>query len=238
MDSEIVNVMGDEPRLLLIETSGRGGFVALARGESPCGVRQLEESRRHARDLAPMTSDLLREQGWKPRDVQGVLVSLGPGSYTGLRVGVVAAKTLAYATGCVLLGLETFAVIAEQAPMNVNVLDVIADAQQEKVYGQRFRRENERMVSVSTLMIQPLAEWLATRDPATLVSGPGVDAYTTHLKGLTRIETALRGPTLQGMLSLGLRRYRAGERDDPWQLEPIYCRPSAAEEQWKKLGRT
>jgi tRNA threonylcarbamoyladenosine biosynthesis protein TsaB len=104
--------MNEDPRLLLIETSGRGGFVGLARGESLCGLSRLEESRRHGRDLAPLTAKLLKEQGWKPRQLDAVIVSLGPGSYTGLRVGLMAAKTLSYATGCALIGVETFAVIA------------------------------------------------------------------------------------------------------------------------------
>src|SRR5438093_6094540 len=99
------------PRLLILDTSGKGGLVAVARGETVLGELRLEETRRHARDVAPFTSRLLREQGWQPRNLDGVLVSSGPGSYTGLRVGVMAAKTLAYATGCALIGVETCSAI-------------------------------------------------------------------------------------------------------------------------------
>ena len=56
--------------------------------------------------------DLLADQGWKARDLTGVIVSRGPGSYTGLRVGIMTAKTLAYATGCALLAIDTFAAVA------------------------------------------------------------------------------------------------------------------------------
>jgi hypothetical protein len=94
------------------------------------------------------------------------------------------------------------------------------------------------MSSVSALTILPLDEWLATRDPAAALSGPAVAVYASRWQGITLIESSLRVPSIQGMLALGMRRYRAGERDDPWRLDPIYCRPSAAEEQWKKLGRT
>src|SRR5215470_17676078 len=96
----------DNPRLLIIETSGRPGRVALAVGESLLAAVQLEEVRRHARDLAPTVAELLRGQGWKPRDLQGVIIGLGPGSYTGLRVGVISAKVLCYAVGCPLVGVE------------------------------------------------------------------------------------------------------------------------------------
>ncbi len=103
-----------EPRLLVIDTSHRVGVVALAAGDRLLGERRLDEARRHARDLVPAIRDLLAEVHWKARELDAVFVSRGPGSYTGLRVGIMSAKTLAYASGCTLLGLETFAAIARQ----------------------------------------------------------------------------------------------------------------------------
>jgi tRNA threonylcarbamoyladenosine biosynthesis protein TsaB len=226
--------MSEVPRLLLLETSGRGGFVALARGETLLGVRHLEESRRNGRDLTPMTAELLREQGWRPAELAGVIVSIGPGSYTGLRVGLMAAKMLSYATGCALLGVETFTVIAGQVPDAVEQVDVLADAQQEKVYVQSFRRGGAILEPQSSLRIVAVEEWLANRDAVAHVSGPGVEAYRERLAGLPLIEVSLRLPTPEGLLRLGLRRFLAGERDDVWRLEPIYLRPSAAEEQWDR----
>ena len=66
-------------------------------------MRRLDEARRNARDLAPAAAELLQKQGWKPIGLDAVLVSCGPGSYTGLRVGIMSAKTLAYATRCALI---------------------------------------------------------------------------------------------------------------------------------------
>src|SRR6267154_1673026 len=117
------------PRLLLFETSGRIGRVGLAEGPVLLAEDSLDEARRHLRDLAPMVARLLRERGWAPRDLGGVIVSLGPGSYTGLRVGIMSAKMLAHAIGCALLGAPTFEVLARQAASTVRELVVIADAQ-------------------------------------------------------------------------------------------------------------
>src|SRR5436305_12105366 len=119
----------NEPRLLLLETAGRAGWAALAEGERLRGLRRLDEARRHARDLAPAVADLLAAAAWKPSDLHAVAVDRGPGSYTGLRVGLISAKALSYATGCALLLLDAFAVVAEQAPPGVSRLDVLADAQ-------------------------------------------------------------------------------------------------------------
>jgi tRNA threonylcarbamoyl adenosine modification protein YeaZ len=82
----------DAPCLLILETSGRVASVALAEGGRLLGTRRLDEARRHARDLAPAVAGLLAGQGRRPRDVHAVLVGRGPGSYTGLRVGVMSAK--------------------------------------------------------------------------------------------------------------------------------------------------
>src|SRR5260370_41614633 len=105
-----------QPLLLVIETSHRVGLVALAEGERLLGERRLDEARRHARDLAPAIRDLLADQGWRARDLDAVVVSRGPGSYTGLRVGIMSAKTLAHAPGCTLLAGDPFAPVAQQPP--------------------------------------------------------------------------------------------------------------------------
>lgn len=225
------------PRLLLVETSSRIGQVALALGDEMRGVRRLDEARRHARDLAPATAALLAEQGWQPRDVQAVVVSRGPGSYTGLRVGIMSAKTFAYATGCVLLAVDTFAALARQAPASVQRVDVLADAQQDKVYVQSFVRVSEDWRPASELAIRSIADWLSVRAADSSVTGPGLHKWAARLPA----EAPLLDATLwesrpESLLQVGLRRYLAGERDDPWTLEPLYLRPSSAEEQWR--GRT
>src|SRR5947207_8208375 len=155
-----------EPRVLILETSGRAGSVAVAAGDTLLHVRQLDEARRHARDLAPRVRELLHAAGWKPRDVQALFVSRGPGSYTGLRVGIASAKVFAYATGCALIGIDTFAAIAAQgtpvADAPGSPLDVLADAQQDKVYVQRFVGGAPQ----SALAIRTVSEWLAQPEPA------------------------------------------------------------------------
>lgn len=222
------------PRLLILETSSRTGLVALALGEELRGVRQLEEARRHTRDLAPATSALLAEQGWRPRDLQAVIVSRGPGSYTGLRVGIMSAKTFAYATGCALIAVDTFAALAVQAPPSLPRIDVLADAQQDKVYVQSFVRMAEGWQSSSELSIHPIADWLAAREPSAWVTGPGLLKWASRLPAdVPKVDASLWEPQSASLLRIGLARYQAGERDDPWALEPLYLRPSSAEEQWR-----
>lgn len=224
-----------EPRFLILETSGRIGQVALAEGNTLRQVRRLDEARRHARDLAPAVADLLANVNWQVRDLHGVIVSRGPGSYTGLRVGIMSAKMLAYATGCALLAVDTFAAIALQAPDEVLRLAILADAQQDKVYVQRFARPaaGAAVLPAGHLAIQPLTDWLAQLDGGDWVSGPGVRGHEARMPESSRlIPPEQRDPRPLSLLRLGLARYRAGERDSCWTLEPLYLRPSSAEEKW------
>lgn len=222
------------PRLLIVETSSRIGHVALALGDSLRGVRPLDEARRQARDLAPAMAALLAEQGRRPRDVQAVIVGRGPGSYTGLRVGIMSAKTFAYAAGCAVIAVDTFAAVALQAPVSATRLDVLADAQQDKVYVQSFLRTPTEWQSSSTLAIRSVADWLATRQEDAWATGPGLHKWAGRLPAeVLQLEASLWEPRPASLLQIGLRRYLAGQRDDPWLLEPLYLRPSSAEEQWR-----
>lgn len=209
-------------RWLVLETSGRQGRVALAEAEG-VQTRTLPSGRRHARDLTLVIDEMLRESAWSPRDLAGVIASQGPGSYTGLRVGCMAAKTFAYALGCRLVAVETFAVIAAQSPGEAAV-EVIADAQQEHVYCQSFGDEPRE------LRILPLAEWAASLSGRALVTGPGVDAFAEKLpSGVRLAEAADRHPRPETLYRLG-----RGAGPAAWgSLEPIYLRGSYAEEKEK-----
>lgn len=220
------------PRVLIVETSGRVGQVALAWGPELRRHRWLDEARRHARDLAPAVAELLAAEGWRPRDLDAVLVSRGPGSYTGLRVGLMAAKTLAYAVGCPLLAVDTFAAIARQAPPPAGRLHVIADAQQDHVYVQRFT--GPERTPDGEVVIRLFGDWCGEVQAGDTVSGPGLRGQLARLPaGLSVVEADAWDPRAESVLAIGLARLLAGERDDPWTVEPLYLRPSAAEQQWR-----
>ncbi len=222
-------------RLLLLETSGRVGRVGLAEGGKLVAEGHLDATRRHARDLAPTVRDLLKSQGWRPKDIAAILASQGPGSYTGLRVGIMSAKVFAYATGCRILGIDTFAAIAPQARPASSV-DVIADAQQDKVYCQSFFLSDHVLTQAATpLRVLTLDQWHAELAPGQFVTGPGLETYRDRLPaGIKLIEAAHWHPRLESLLRVGLERLHRGEADDLLKLEPLYLRPSSAEENWPR----
>ena len=226
-----------KPRFLILETSHRVAKVALAVDDAIVGERTLDEQRRHARDLVPAIQALLQAEGWRARELDAVIVSRGPGSYTGLRVGIMSAKTLAFASGCALLAIDTFDAIAAcglagcATPQAAN-LDVIADAQQDNVYAQRFGTHPE------PLTIVPFEMWLeSSRACNVSVAGPGLETFGERCHGVNLLPKDAWHAQPASLLKLGLERFRKGERDDPFAVEPLYLRASSAEMKWDTLKK-
>jgi tRNA threonylcarbamoyladenosine biosynthesis protein TsaB len=195
----------------------------------------LDETRRHARDLAPTVSVLFREQDWKARDLTGVFVSLGPGSYTGLRVGTMTGKALAYVTGCAIVGVPSFLVLARQAETHALNLIEVADAQQDRFYVQSFRRadRSEPFRPADELRIVAI-ESLIELSRGAAVAGPGIEKVNQRLPVGATVAAGAQAATLEAFLSVGRELVDRGAGDDPLRLEPMYLRRSSAEEQWDR----
>ncbi|MCS7045623.1 MAG: tRNA (adenosine(37)-N6)-threonylcarbamoyltransferase complex dimerization subunit type 1 TsaB [Gemmataceae bacterium] len=224
-----------QPRLLLIETSQQPGVVAVAVGSHVAAAHRLDEARRHARDLAPAVAALLQRVGWRPRDLEGVVIGRGPGSYTGLRVGIMSAKALAYAVGCPIVALGSFDILVRQVPGEAQTVDVVADAQQDQIYVQRFQRmaEDEPWTALRPLAIVPWKKWVRELGPTIWVTGPGLRGRRAELPVFAPVAAEQNWqPWPESLAELGSARWRAGVCDDVFQLEPLYLRPSSAEVQW------
>ncbi|MFO0811803.1 MAG: tRNA (adenosine(37)-N6)-threonylcarbamoyltransferase complex dimerization subunit type 1 TsaB [Gemmatales bacterium] len=224
-------------RLLLLETSGTVGRLGLANDAEVLADAMLDRGQRHARDLMPRCQELFVHQGWQPRDVDAIAVSMGPGSYTGLRVGVMTAKTLAYALSKPLLAIPTFSILAQQCyavDPDLSTLQVIGDGQQDRVYVQRYTSHTE----ASNLVIESGDAWRASLVAGETVTGPGLVVQQAQLPSHVRVlPEAVWHPQLPAMLALAARSFKLQQFADPFSLEPLYLRVSAAEEQWTAMGK-
>lgn len=223
-------------KCLLLETSGLAGHVGISAGAQLLGRCRLDETRRHARDLAGAVQQLLAGQNWNPRDIDLVIVSRGPGSYTGLRVGLASAQAFAYAVGCPAVAVDTFAVIARQAPEPVTPLVILADAQQDRVYTQEFAGTGPDRRASGPLQVFSFADFLRECPHGTWLSGPALHLLRDRLlPHYSLVENDWWDPQLESLLALGLAEYQRGQRVDLWKLEPLYARRSEAEEKWDRM---
>src|SRR5262245_10820268 len=124
-------------RILAIETSGQWGSAAIGTPEAIVARAELPAAMRHAADFLPLLDGLLQEQSWPAKSLTHVFVSIGPGSFTGLRIGVTIARTLSWSMGARVVAVPTLdaltlnAIQHKPAPSHVAVL---LDAKREQVY--------------------------------------------------------------------------------------------------------
>ncbi|MBM4094797.1 MAG: tRNA (adenosine(37)-N6)-threonylcarbamoyltransferase complex dimerization subunit type 1 TsaB, partial [Planctomycetes bacterium] len=160
-------------RILALDTSTASGSVALLEGDSLVDQVALAVDVGALQSFAPAIDDLLRRAAWSPTDVQLVATTNGPGSFTGLRIGVTAAKTLAYAVGAELIALNTLDVLTHQLPEDVAAACAVMYAQRGELFAATYARLPDRTWEPITgcRIVNPhaLVEQLAD---GTVVTGP------------------------------------------------------------------
>lgn len=223
-------------RILAIETTGRDGSIAALSGQA-AGVRLLRQTmltgeQRTAQSLAPALQTLLAEVDWSPQAVELVAIAVGPGSFTGLRIGVTMAKTLAYAVGAEVIGVNSLAALAAQAPPSPAPLWTVMDAQRQELFVARFNaRGHDCVATECDTTIAPQDKWLAQLQPGDCVIGPALRRLAPRLPAFAvPVPEELWQPTAAAVGRVAWHAYQAGQRDDIWKLGPKYYRPSAAEE--------
>jgi tRNA threonylcarbamoyladenosine biosynthesis protein TsaB len=219
-------------KVLAIETSGVTGSAALLEETNVVAECRLDSSHRSAQSLLPAIDSQLKSAGWLPGDIQLVAVAQGPGSFTGLRVGVTAGKTLAYAVGAQLIGVNTLRIIAHQAPRDPQRVNAVIDAHRGQVFSAFFSAAPDaRWDEESPTQIMDDELWLQECRVDTLVSGAGLKKLGPRLPAGIRVAAEpLWTPTAAVLGRLGYADFCGGRRDDIWQFVPQYFRKSAAEE--------
>lgn len=228
-------------KTLAIETTAPVGSIALLENEQVVAWRHLPTHLRSAATLAPQIQSTLRETGWIPHAIQLVAVSLGPGSFTGVRVGLVTAKMFAYAVGAEIFGVNTLDAVASCVPSQFSPLVVLADAQRQQVVGKAFCWDDRSgwVLAKESGLTDPF-QWLESLAAASPVwiAGPAIHHLSEKIKlsekfadGRFRlVPPEYWDPRADAVAEFAWKRFCLGERHDLWQLSPIYYRPSYAEE--------
>ena len=221
---------------IAIETSCRPGGVALGIGRKLSNVRDFDASARHATQLIRHLDGLLTEHNLTPRDVSEVYVSTGPGSFTGLRIGITVARTLAQAVPhlrCV--AVPTPAVIAENArALDWTHLAVILDAKKDRIHASLFTRKGGRIVRAGASTVVSCEEFLAHCPRPIMLIGEGLQHHQLAGPQIISSDPDFYFPTAEGVWRVGHRIATAGQFTDPAQLLPTYARLPEAVRLWNE----
>jgi tRNA threonylcarbamoyladenosine biosynthesis protein TsaB len=247
-------------RILALETSGQTGSVAIGTADGVIAAEQLPVDVRHASELMPAVQRLIAQPGWAADSISDVFISIGPGSFTGLRIAVSVARTLAWSIGARIVAVPTMdalarnALLADPTPAHVAM---IVDAKRAQVYTACYRIETAaqaeappqtitsaqaeacgslgRCVEVIGACLAEPREFLSRCPQPVAVLGEGIPRHRAAIEaaGASVLPESLWTGRAQAVLAVGLDKARAGAFTPARELVPLYIRRPEMEERWE-----
>ncbi|HTY80303.1 MAG TPA: tRNA (adenosine(37)-N6)-threonylcarbamoyltransferase complex dimerization subunit type 1 TsaB [Candidatus Bathyarchaeia archaeon] len=217
-------------RLLAVESATLSGGAALLDGDRLLGEVTLNIAITHSERLLAAVDRLLADCGMAAADLEGLAVSVGPGSFTGLRVGLATVKGLSMALDLPVAPVPTLDALAARVPFADAPVCPILDARKGEVYLSLYRWRGDRMCREREYEALPPRIAAAGIAAPTILLGDGIEACRPWLPEHVRIApTALRLPSAATVGELGHATLAAGAGVDAESLTPLYLRPSEAE---------
>ena len=214
-------------RVLAVETSTLSGGAALLDGERIVGEYILDVRVTHSERLMAAIDQLLSDAGWTASDLEGIAVTVGPGSFTGLRVGLSTVKGLALALAIPVAAVPTLDAMAAMLPYAALPVCPVLDARKREVYTSLYRWDGLGMRRQWDYLAVTPDELARRLHEPVIVVGDGAEAIDSAFA--RRVAPPRRGPTPAVVGALGRARLARGETVAAADLVPIYLRPSEAE---------
>jgi tRNA threonylcarbamoyladenosine biosynthesis protein TsaB len=224
--------------LLAVDTATPQVSVALGEDGRVRGDVRLAEGRRHAEQLAPAIAYLCEQTGVRLEALDALAVGVGPGLFTGLRVGVTTVKVMAQALAVGVVAVPSLDLIAYPLRHARRVVAVVVDARRREVFHATYRPVVGGVERVSEYTVGPapqIASALAAAGDDVILAGDGVDPYWSDFASLDCAEVAgpdFDSPSAAALVELATRRVARGDLEVPDAVRPLYLRESDAALAW------
>jgi len=228
-------------RWLAIDTATDVASVAVGQGGSVLAGAHSQGARRHAAEILRLVDFVLSRAGWRPADLDGLVLGDGPGSFTGLRIGWAAAKGLTQEAGLDVRAVPSLLAAAAGAAARLGPVPIGAcfDALRGQVYGAVYVIHPERVETVVAPVVATIAELAARTDRAStprLVVGDGAVRYAAAVRewsGAVPLPLEQLPPAATQLLALADRPGASRTIEDFAGAEPVYGRPAEAQAKWE-----
>ena len=224
--------------ILGIETAGSQVGCAIGGHEGVLASAHAGKGRRHAENLAPQIDFVRRQAGIELGDLGAVAVDVGPGLFTGLRVGIATAVAISHALGVPMIPITSPDLMAFPARWSSRLIVTALDARRGELFTALFRKVPggiQRVREVNVCTPDDLAAELEVADEPALLVGDGALRYADTFHDIRRIEMAEQGlaqPSARSLVQLAHARAMREEFVQPWEVEPVYLRKPDAEINW------
>lgn len=231
--------------ILAIETSGRTGSVALGRDGALIGERTFSGLMRHSAELFPSVSELLGQADADAADLSHVYITAGPGSFTGLRIAVTAAKMFNLALNTPIVALDSLDVIAqnatdymEQSGKTIDDITVVLDAKKDYFFAAAYNRTPagwNKYFGTAMITAQEITDALKEKGDVFML-GEGLVYHKARFEApdIKFLDAQWWPPHARNLLRLGQLHAKSNSFADPLKLVPVYIRKPDAVEKMKR----
>ena len=227
--------------ILAIDTATQVSSVAVASADKLAAELTMQAKLTHSETLMPHVEKVLAMAGVKKEQLEGIAVSIGPGSFTGLRIGLAAAKAMAYALNLPIVGVSTLKALAYHYPVPGIRIVSLLDAQKGNAYRESYEWQDGNLKVIQPVEVLPLSEIItecAESGRQVVLTG---DVAAKRVRGKIELPENVQVapahlvmPRAACVAMLGLAEFAAGRHDNVMNMEPVYIRRSEAEVLWEK----
>jgi len=223
--------MQNKMKVLYLDTSSKFLSLAVAKGDKLLSQMHRKLDRKHSLQLVPLIAKILKQARVPLKKIDGFCVSKGPGSFTGLRIGITVIKTLSLALGKPVVAIPSLDILAENIRkikgLKPEDICTLVDARQNKVYACLYKRRNGKIRRKSGYLLMPFAELLKKLKGEILFLGDGISIYGEEIKKAKNIKPVFADekfwhPKASAAVSLGLERFQKGQTEQVNSLTPLY----------------
>ena len=217
-------------KLLGFDTSSDYLVLGISDGERLLYRESILLGRRHSTEIFSFLEEALKHSKLTLQELDGFVVGQGPGSFTGLRIGISVAKTLAYSLKKPLVAIPTMDVLAEPFRSESVPICPILDAKRNQVYTCLYQGNGKTLKRTTGYQLTPVEPFVKTLKGKVLFLGEGLRLYQEEIQELKKDEALFAPekfwiPSPEHLLSLGRVRFEQKQFDDPFHLVPLYVYP-------------
>ncbi|WP_455539643.1 tRNA (adenosine(37)-N6)-threonylcarbamoyltransferase complex dimerization subunit type 1 TsaB [Terrisporobacter sp.] len=228
-------------KILGIDTSTMAANVAVLEDDKLICEYTINTKKTHSQKLMPMIENMLKLSDLEIKDMDAIGICVGPGSFTGLRIGMATAKAMAHVNNIPLIGVDSLEILGANMDLCNRKICSILDAQRNQVYMNKYALENNKIKQLQEISIKPIDELLgeiASSDEQWVLVGEAVYKYKDkidQIKNITIPSPANNITKASSLCTIARDKMLANEGvHNCYDINPMYIRKSQAEEQYEE----